>query len=176
MTSQRKTQLKLGLVLVGSLYLTIFWSYGYMADRRAAAIVARADLEDSLRDGARIDAIRNRPALAADRERLVSETTALIERAAGAAGIPPDQLVRITPEPPQRLGDSVYKEKPTQVTLKSVSLQQLVTLTHHLVSPSQGLHAKSLRITSLGTEGAAASWAADLVVTYLIYEPPHSRK
>ena len=112
--------------------------------------------------------------MAAERERLLSETTGLIEGAAGAAGIPPDKLIRIVPESPQRLGRTVYKEKLTRITLRNVSLEQLVKLAHHLTGGDRGLHAKALRITPLDQSDPAGGWSADLVVAYLIYEPRRS--
>jgi len=158
-------------VLAGLLGLTALWSYQYMASQRAAALAARADLAACRRGAARIAAFRQRPAMAADREQLLSETTSLIEQAAAAAGIPPDKLIRIVPEGPQQLGKTPYKEKPTQITLRGVSLEQLVKFVHPLTGGERGLHAKALRITSHDQGDSAGPWSADLVVSYLIYEP-----
>jgi hypothetical protein len=156
----------LALLAAGSL-----WSHGQMAAQRAAATGAWADLEACYQSSAQIAACRQRPALAAEREQLFSETTGQIERAARAATIPLERLIRIAPGSPERIGDSPYKEKPTHVTLKRIGLQQLVTMVHHLSSGERGLHAKSIRIATSDRRDPEALWDADLVVSYLIYDP-----
>jgi len=162
---------KLTLVLIGILCVIAFQSIRYMADRHKAALGARADYEKCLRCAEKIEALKKRPKIAAGHERLHAETTGLIEQAAEKAGVPAGSLVRITPEPPRRLADTVYKEKPTRILLKKVTLKQIVLLVHGLIGADKKLHANFIRITAPRADDTGGLWTAELVVTYLIYEP-----
>jgi hypothetical protein len=161
----------LSALMLALLAIVALWSHDRMATAREAARGARADLDACYQAAAQIAAYRQRPALAAEHEQLLSETTGLIEQAARAATIPAERLVRIAPGGPERLGDSPYKEKPTHVTLKRIGLQQLVQMVHHLSGGERGLHAGSIRIAASDPHNTEGLWDADLVVSYLIYEP-----
>ena len=149
-----------------------FWAHGTMAAGRDAARRAAEDSAECRRMADRIESLRQRPSLAQQHERASAETTGLIEASAKAAGITTAKLVRISPESPQRLGDTVYMAKPTRVLLKSVTLQQVVSLVHRIVTDPNGLHARSMRITAPSADDTGELWTAELVFTYLIYEPP----
>ncbi len=169
MTRRLAIQLAILAALLG---LAAFWSYGLMADSRARAESAATATADCARMVAKIEAAAARPERASDHERLAAETTGIIERAAKAAGITPNRLVRISPHPPQRLGESIYKEKPTQVELKNVSLKQLVVLMHGLIGAGDGLNVRSIRLRAPRHDETSDIWNAELIVTYLIYAPP----
>jgi hypothetical protein len=83
--------------------------------------------------------------------------------------------VRITPQPPRRVEETVYKEKPTHVMLKDVSLQQVGQMVAALLNSDAGLAAKSIRLGAPRSDDTSALWSAELVVTYLIYDPPVTR-
>ena len=163
----------LGMLLPACMAL---WSYGQMAQSRSGAVEARADLADCLQMGAEIERCRRRPTLASDHERLADETTGLIELAAKSAGVSSGSLVRIIPQQPRRIADTIYKEKPTLVLLKSVSLRQVTALVHQLVSDENGLRAKSIRINAPRPEDTGDRWTAEIVLTYMIYDPPEKSK
>ena len=109
--------------------------------------------------------------MAAESERGSAEISAPIEGAAKAAGIPADRLVRISPEPARRVGETAYKEKPTRAFLKNVRLKALVATAHALGGPETGLDLKSLRLTAPSRDATEETWSAELLFTYLIYEP-----
>jgi hypothetical protein len=121
-----------------------------------------------------LEMLNRLPHLAAEDERVASETTASIEVAAKTAGIRPEALVRITPAMPQRLGDTVYKEKPTHIQLRNVTLAQVVRMMHAAVTSPQRLQPRSLRITAPERDDNGETWNAEIVVAYLIYEPLHT--
>ena len=162
-------------VLVFLLAAAALWSCGYVADRRRSALTAAESLQECRNLAGTIERIRRRPRKADDAERLSTETTGRIEKAARSAGIAGDRLLRITPEPPQRLGDTVYKEKPTQVLLKNVTLKQLTWFVHALTSGADPLHARSIRLAAPRREDTSQSWSAEIALTYLIYDPPHMK-
>ncbi len=163
-------------VLMAMLILTALWSYQYMLTRRDAALAAAEDLREGLSMMRQIEQMSRRPALASDHERLLTETTGLITTAATAAGIAPDSLVRFTPEAPRRIGESVYKEKPTQVWLQAVTLRQLVDLASAEALREAGLNVESIRVTAPPDGREGDQWNVDLVLSYLVYDPPKAGK
>ena len=160
------------LVLAGLLGLAAAWSYETMAASRQWTTKAREDLAACRQMADRIEALRRRPTMARQHERASAETIGLIEKSAKAAGITTAKLLRISPEPPQRLGDTVYTVKPTRVLLKNVTLQQLVQFVHAIVTDREALHAKAMRISAPSADDAGRLWNVEVVLTYLIYEPP----
>ena len=158
-------------ILAALLGLTTVWSYGHMASQKAAARRIQADLAQLRRKADRIKQLRETPIQATEYEQRTSETTGLIEKAARVAKIHPEGLSRITPEPLRRIGDTVYKEKPTEIQLRKVTLKQFTTLTHALLGVDAGLRAKSIRLSAPRLEKSDNLWTAELVVTYLIYAP-----
>ena len=169
--TRRTTRLLTILAVV--LCWTAVLSFVAMRSHRAAALTARGDLETCGQLAEKVQALSRRPSLALERERHAAETSGLIERAAGAAGLPAGSLLRITPEPPQRLEDTVYKEKPIRIVIKKAQLQQVTQFLCHLAAGDQGLQARSLRLHAAQQDGAAEAWDAEIVVAYLIYDPPH---
>ncbi|MFB3891186.1 MAG: hypothetical protein ACE15C_04090 [Phycisphaerae bacterium] len=168
----KRRKLILMAALGVTLLLTAVWSYQYMSGRREAAAAAQRDLADGRRMMGQIELASRMPAMAADRERLATETTSLIEQAARTAGIAPGSLRRISPEAPRRVGETVYKEKPTQVQLQAVSLKELVAFALAISGPQAGLNVDSMRLGIPREAGADGRWTAELVLTYLIYDPP----
>ena len=171
----RQQQKILAGLLAVVLIAMVAWSYTFMADMRSSARAAAYDLNKCRQLAGQIESLSNRPTMASDTELLAGETTGLAEQAAKAAGIPASSLVRINPDPPQRLADSVYKEKPTNVHMKNVTLKQLVTMVYKMTDGPLALHPKSIRLTAPRVEDTGDRWTAELVMTYLIYDPPGSR-
>jgi hypothetical protein len=151
-------------------------SWGKLDDARRAAIAAAADLDDSARCAQKIQECRGRPVMAADHQKLDAEMASTIEKCAGAAGVDKKQIVRITHDPAQRYMDTAYKEKPTQVILRDVSLKQLVIFLHGILSGELGLQAKTMRLSAPSVDDAGAAWEAELTLTYMIYDPQHPEK
>jgi len=164
------------LILAGLLAISALWSYRKMSSQQRAARLAAGDLAECRRAADQIEALRRRPALAQQNQRESAETIGLIEKSVKAAGLTEAMLVRTVPEQPLRLGDTVYLEKPTRVQLKNVSLVQFVEMLHRILTDKNRLHAKAMRISAPSAEDAGALWNVELVLTYLIYEPPKAQK
>jgi len=162
-------------VLAGLLLVVVLWAYDGMATQRRAAHDAAADLIACRRMAGQIAAYSRMPTVADEHERMAARTTGLIESAAKEAAIDPSCLDRIMPEPPRRMGDTAYKEKPTHVLLKNVTLRQLTRLIHTATTGGQGLAACSIRITAPRPEDTGPLWTAEVTLTYLIYDPPQTR-
>jgi len=158
-------------ILAVLLVLTTVWAYGYMASQRDDAAGARANLAACLDLARQIEQFGRRSTIAVNQERVVSDVNAQIEKSARAAGISPESLDRIFPEPSRRIGDTTYKEKPTQVLLRRVTLKQLVTFAYAMASGDPPLHVKSIRVSAPRQEDSDDLWTGELALTYLIYEP-----
>jgi hypothetical protein len=158
-------------LLFALLGLCAVWGVRHLADAHAAEAAAARGLADCRRYAERISHLRGRPALAAQQERRSAEISAPIEGAAKEAGIPTDRLLRISPEPARRIGETAYKEKPTRVIIKNVTLRKVVAMAHGLTGGEGELNLKSLRLTAPSPDAVAGTWSAELVFTYLIYEP-----
>ncbi len=168
----RRRTAVLTLVLAALLGLWLGGSLRHLAAARGRALAASEDLAECRRLADRIRLLRDRSRLAEDRERVPEQTTGRIEAAAKSAGISAARLVRISPEPARRVGETAYKEKPTRVLLRKVTLKQLVAMVHGLTRGEGMLRAKSLRLTAPSRNATDDLWDAELVLVYLIYEPP----
>lgn len=166
----------LAICLIVAAVAGLSWSYGFMAAKRSYALAAGADADACREMAAKIDHLSHRPALASDSERLADEIHGLVEKAARSAGIGAQGILRITHEQPQRLGNSAYKEKPTVVAMRNVSLQQLTDMMYGLSSQEKGLSAKVIRLTTPTNSEASDLWNAEVAVSYLIYDPMHPEK
>ena len=171
----RRTLL-LSLTLIALLGAAAAAAAIHLAGRRAAASQAAGDLVECRHLADQIRRLSARPRRASDHERLSSETSTLIEKAAAAAGVTGGRLVSIHPEPAQRVAESVYKEKPTRIVLRGVTVRQTVELMQRLAARENPLSVKSVNLTAATPQEDRDAWHADIVVTYLIYDPPHTEK
>jgi hypothetical protein len=172
-----KRVLTLLLALAVVLLLATVWGYRYMEEQRLAAAKAESDLADCRIAAGDIRQCRDKPAQAAERERGPGEMNALIEKAAQASGITvADSLDRITPQSPRPVPDTVYREQPTGVVLRKVTLRQLVPFLHSLLTSGTGLRAKSIHLSAPREEELGDRWTADLLLSYLIYDPSQAQR
>ena len=152
------------------LLVSVGWSYTIYADARGGASSAAADEAESARLVGRIEQLRQRPAVAGTRELRVTELTARVEEAAAKAGCPEGSIVRIDPEGARRVEDSAYVEKPTQVLVRGVTMQQALTFLHSLAAGDGGLRLKSTRLATVpGEEGDR--WQVECTWAYVVYAP-----
>ena len=156
------------------LAMLCFWSAGRLASARAAKLSAENDLARCRQIASSLSSIQNRPALSGSSQHEMEELSHQIESAAQKASIPPQSIVRIWPEPARRVGESVYKEKPTQVLLKKVTMQQVAGFLYTLTGEGDALSAKSIRLTPLQDDKGANLWTADVSVSYFVYDPPEN--
>lgn len=171
----RTRRMTIWLVVLSLLLVTvIFHMWTRYQTAYGRALQAKEDLAASEYAIQRIQAIQDRPALASDREQLEAETTGRIEQAATEAGIRQESLAHINPQRPQRIGDSVYKHKPTQVLLRKVTLDQTVKMMHAF-GGEDGLQPVSLRLSSPRRDDTGPLWDVELTLTYLIYAPPETK-
>lgn len=158
--------------LLATLSMTAMFAYGQLHSSKARSVQAKHDLALCLQLAKQIKSLSDRPHKAGSEEMQQTEITQRIEQAAIDSNIPSDRLIRIWPEAARRAGDSPYREKPTQVLLKEVTLQQMTTFFYILSTASRNsLHLKSLRITAPRNEQNSNLWTAEATLTYFIFSP-----
>ncbi len=162
-------------VMFGLLAIVALWTHGQMSKARSAAEITSDDVQICQKLISTMKKSAHRPTMASDHEKLNTETNSFIERAASEAKIDSKSLIRITPEPARRMGDTAYKEKPTMIFLKNITLEQLVSLSHGLQTAEQQLAPKFIRIVAPQQNDTSLKWNAEVSVTYLIYAPPSSQ-
>lgn len=169
--NELKRQRILVSVLVGLLCVTAYWNHGRLRQSQAAVMSGRESLQDC-RDAAQtIRMLRRRPAMAGSQEMQLTEITRRIEQAVQTAGASANDIMLIRSQPPRRVEDTVYKEKPTQVTLRQVTLQEVVRFLHELTGDDSGLRAGNLRLTAPRDQQTGDTWSVEVTLTYLIYAP-----
>lgn len=146
-----------------------YYFYDNMISCREAALAGTNDSMLCREMAASIEQYMHRPALASEHELLATQTNSLIEKAAVDAGISKRSLIRITPEPARRFDDSSYKDKPSQILLREVTLKQMVPFVHNLLSA--GLNARAIRLVSPKSEDTGQLWTAEITMSYLVYDP-----
>ena len=172
---KRQTKIIL-IVLAVVLVLTTAWSYQYILTRQEAAVAADKNLHDGLLMMDQIVRLGRNPSTETEQEKLAAETTSLITTAAQDAGISPGSIKSFSHESAKRLGDTVYKEKPTRVFLQSITLRQLTDLAAATSLQEAGLNVESIRLSAPPETEAADRWNVELVLTYLVYDPPQTGK
>ena len=174
----RRQQLAI-ITLLGLLAVTAAWSTQRMHERRDAALAAHEALAETRDLVGSIEHLRHQPARAAAQRIAATELTRRIEAATAEAGIDASQLDMIAPEPPRRLGDSAYQQRPTQVLLRRVDLASLSRFLTAATRDAEGeLMATSLRLTAPhrgDDDDPDERWRAEITFSDLIYAPRQAR-
>lgn len=170
MTDVRRQGMLIGLMLL-MLAVGAGWSVNRMLTARAEAGLAAADRAEARRVAEAIVALRDQPAVAATRAMGERQLIQRIETAAADVGLPADALEGTFPQNARRVGDSPYLRKPTAITLRAVSLEQLTAFLAELTAESN-LTVDDLRLRVPHGDNDGELWDAEATITYLIYSPP----
>ena len=100
-----------------------------------------------------------------------------IELAAAAADFADGSIERIEPEHARRIGETNYREVPTQVRLRRVTLQQVFTFLHALsATPPTADHnqqsilsVSDIRLSAPCGEETGDRWTVESTLTYTVY-------
>lgn len=161
----------LGWVTALGLVVAVLWAYGMAASARESAADAAVDVAQCRLLAGQIQSLRSRPVIAGDRSLAGDELHQRVEQAAQSAGLPLSSIVRIAPDPPRRVGQSQYDELVTQVSLKPVSLRELVGFLYSLGEGQSGLRVKSLRLSAPREAETGGKWSAETALSYTIFAP-----
>ena len=170
--SSKRTWLTVGvaaLLVAGNLLAFLELQSGHSAARAAALNLRECkELADE------IVGLRRQPSKVSIEGQSATQLSKRMEEALRAAQMPSTCLVRVDPQPARRLKDSEFKEQPTGLELRSVTLRQLVQFLQKLESGEARLRISSLGLvaTQKPLIGAAEeTWTAQVVLTSLIFAP-----
>lgn len=169
MTNRENNLLR--IVIVALPLILIGWSYSFLASQKQRAVNAKKNLNRCDQILKNIEVLKQKPQMASSQESLSSETTGLIERAASTAEIRAGSILRITPQPPRRIPKTAYKEKPTSVVLKGITLKQFVIMINSLDKSASNLNLKSVIFTPPNIKDTGRNWNVEFVLSYLIFDP-----
>ncbi|HET6880135.1 MAG TPA: hypothetical protein VFI31_08270 [Pirellulales bacterium] len=142
--------------------------------KQAAASAACENLEECKSVAADIKKLRLQPSKVTLHAHSASEVSSRLEEALKFAQLPASCLVRIDPQPARRLNGTDFKEQPTSLELRAVSIKQLVHLLYKLESSGAGLQTKSLQLTTpvkTQSDTTIETWNVQVVLTSLIFAP-----
>lgn len=182
MKSRRGIEILTTMALLAGLAV----SYARMAASRQAFTAISEELEFASEAAQQIEHLRAKPDQATLETHSERALARAVERCASQAQIEQEQIARIEPQPPRRLGDTPYMEHATVVQLESVALNQLAALAATLrnLDASMGqLHLTTLRIDApyqhetISDKLKAETWNVEFTLTYFVYSPksPTSR-
>ena len=161
-------------VLIGVLGIAATWSAMWMNGRRADAAYISGDLQRSMALAEQITQLKAQPTIALAEDMGIRELDPKIETALKAAGLPRRPTIEgIFPQAAYALGGLPYQIKPTGVSIRNVSLGQLLAFLYYLTDRT-GLNVRDLRLRA-ARSGDATRWDAEATITYLIYSPSDDR-
>jgi hypothetical protein len=168
----RVRRLLYGTVIAAAMVAALLWCAGGLVDAREQATRARADLGVCRQLAARIGQLDRLPRSQSAGPVDPSDLYQHGQQALQQLGVSPDHLVQIAPQTPERLGETAYKQVPTQLLVRDLTLRQLVGFLLAMTSEPSTMSVRSLRLYAPRDSDGGAQWTAELTLSYLVYEPP----
>lgn len=163
------------VVMLAMLAMAAAWSFTAMLGHRADAERAAGELVACEKLARRMDALRDKPAVASGTDVGVRELGTRIDVASGKAKLGREALRSVEPRSARPMGETPYLLKPTQLNLEGVTLPQLASFLYHLTS-EPGLVVRDLRIRAPRGDAEGNGWNADATLTWLIYSPQRAKE
>ena len=171
MKDLRQRWMAIGVVVNILLLVLTGWSYYHLAGSQEAMNWAFEDAAQSRQLALAIQALDNQPSQADSQEMQLQDLTRRIEGSARDAGVAAGNLVRISPQSGSRIGQTPYRKKSTQVTLRDLTMEQVVRFHHTLESQGTGLHVTSLGLTASRLQAVSNRWTVESTLTHIVYAP-----
>ena len=149
-----------------------------LVSKQASVTVSSENVEACRELSTRIKSLRSEAASASLRQQTSGELTSKLEKAADSSRIAMADLIRINPQQPRRAGKTAYLQEVTDVDLRRVSMQQLVSFLLSAISDDPAMYVSSIRITAprnLGEAGGNEVWDAEISLTRLVFSPQSAR-
>jgi len=159
-------------VIAAALAGALVWSVSCLIDAREQAIRAWSDLEACRQLATRVQQLDRLPRSQTAGPVDPSDLYQRGQRALQQLNVSPDHLVQIVPETPRRIGETAYKEVPTQLVVREMNLRQLVAFLLAMTNEQSTTAVRSLRLFAPRDSENGAQWTAEITLSYLVYEPP----
>jgi hypothetical protein len=159
-------------VVVTALVMAGLWVGGHLLDTRAEMEMAAADLESCRTIASRIGTMKaggdSTSGGMLDQAALQRKG----EEALQSIGLPPSHLVKVAPDTPRTVGQTAYREVPTSLTLRDMTLRQTVGFLLAMTDDGSPLQARAMRLSGANdTAGGDVQWSVELTLAYLVYQP-----
>lgn len=164
------------VALAGMLLATgVGWSYLNQITSQRRYLSERENLAECKAIAKKITDLRRRKQRALLRTKPTDELNRRIDAWAKQAGISSENLIRIQPREPRRIGDSQYLEQITELEVYETTLPKLIQFSQIAEQNGEGLKLSSLRVSpprsASSEQGKTEVWSAEMALTYLIYSP-----
>lgn len=173
MSQARRQTILIGLMLA-LLIMGVGWCALDMLDKKASAERAANGLGEAKLIAKRVELLGNQDTVASTAGNARDQEQDLARRikaAADQARISGNWQRGIEYKRARRLGDTPYKQKPTAVMTRGLTLDQLSQLMYNLTYQTP-LSVTELSLKTPRGADPGNRWDADFTLTYLIYDPP----
>ena len=169
MNTARRTLFSLAVIAL-TLMIAVIWSLIYLADASDDADRAAADTLVAKSLVERIESRRPIGSLHHSAENYATQLPKRLDDAMRIAGIDPENLDRISPQPPRRIGQGDFSETPLQLVFHQISLQQLLQFVTALTHDNGWLTVRAVHLihpTSAEPSTNSSGWNIELTISYL---------
>ena len=166
------------LILFGTPLLvmgvTALYAWSSASDTASRLEDAREELRDMQRMAADISRLKDRPRIASLEMESPDEISNRVTGALNQNSIRGARLKSLDPQQPERVGQTDYQERSTEIQLENVTLPELATFAEGLMATGQGLQVRDVILAEpdrAGTKSGTETWLATVIVTQIIYSP-----
>lgn len=152
----------------------LLFSAQYLANQKSAALSAERALEECKSLAGEIRSARSTASPAASEPARQVAFTRQAADAAAAAGIPASAIERIEHEPARRSDSGQFLEKPSRVSLQSVTLRQAMTFVTGIARPEAAIRVSRLRLLAPRDAANSNTWNAEMTFVTLWPDAPPS--
>jgi hypothetical protein len=161
-----------GAVIAAAVLLGGLWAANYLIDAKAEAQQAASDLDACRAIANRIGTLKASGASVAGGGLDQAVLQRRGEEALQSIGLPANHLVQVAPDLPRTVGQTAYKEVPTNLILRDMTLRQVVGFLLAITGDGSPLQTRALRFSGAHDAGGGdVQWTAELTLAYLVYQP-----
>ena len=153
------------------LLATLTWAATGLLDAMALAKQAASDLSTCRAIAGRVVSLQSAGGAAVTEAIDQLSMQRRGEKALVSIGLPTNHLVEVASELPRSVGETAYREMPTNLVLRDVTLRQVVRFLLAMSADNSPLQARALRLSSPRDSGGDTQWTAELTLTYFTYSP-----
>jgi hypothetical protein len=159
-------------IILATLLVAGLWATGHLMDARAASEMAASDLDACRGIAARIGTMKAGNDAASNGGFDQAALQRKGEEALQSIGLPPSHLVKVAPDTARTVGQTAYREVPTNLILRDMTLRQTVGFLLAMTGEGSPLQTRALRLSGANDPaGPDPHWTVELTLAYLVYQP-----
>ncbi|HWE00788.1 MAG TPA: hypothetical protein VG326_00155 [Tepidisphaeraceae bacterium] len=161
-----RKEILVGVASVGVIITIVGLSYGYFQDQRGAAQAQSEEVVLCRQLADKIEAARGVSGKQPDTPAATLDLPRAIAAAAAKASLPGDCIEGIHPDAIRRASSGGAVEKPTRLTLRHITLQQVLALLVEIDKPNEGLRVERFQINAEPAQSEQDLWSAEAVLVH----------